>query len=360
MGTRITAIAAAASFVLLAALPAPAAAEMENCSQTDHQYGLVGSALLHFAQGEDCFADPDAKFTGYSVLITNTSGYGCDADLGGGVFTDRGGWTWSYLNVYHFEPFETREVKYDFRGLTDFPVRAIRVLYNGTDIQVQCGGALEVRYTVKDPLPKKGTYFNTRDKDAFFRIYSEDFARPEPEASTVPRPVSSGLTIVRFPFEGLNTGTWVLPYDFFSDVRVSSFVPVADDPETEEDESLRHRFLSQYHLEHWDPAASVWETLDLTAPKDVTDKAVLCGDGEVDCFGDKGVFKRVFPDGHYRIRARHRWTDGQWWAWSQWREFHVRNYLRSLPDPEARRPLWQVAVDWITDRLLGERYVYEG
>lgn len=327
----------------------PASAVMVNCAQEEHEEGDSGN-LIHFAPAEDCFVNRDARFLGFAVLLRNEGDRPCKAALSPGVF-DGTRWIWGDPETFSFKRYETHEVYYDLTQETNMPVGNIQLLHTGKDMQLQCNGALTVRFTKNNPLRAEETYYGTQDLDAYFKIMSDDFVRK-------PRglPAAYGRSFVRLPFEGLYRHAPVITYEFYTDVTRSAHpldLGKEDDPADDE------RFYSQYHLETWDDAARTWQTVIISRAKDVSDTAVQCSDNTIDCYGDTGEIRRVLPDGHYRLRVRHNWGKKGWLTWSPWRRFNVNFATPLLAEPEIDPTLASLFELWLNNALLGPKRLWK-
>jgi hypothetical protein len=343
---RFIAFAVALAFLVPSA--GHAAPAMVNCAQEEHEEGDSGN-LIHFAVNEDCFANRDARFFGFAVLIRHEGEKPCKATLSPGVF-DGSRWVWGEPETFAFKRFETREVYYDLTQETNIPVGKIVLLNTGKDMQLQCDGNLTVRFTKNNPLPSVETYYGTQDLDAYFKIMSEDVVRK-------PRgiPAQLGRSFVRLPIEGLYRHKPVITYEFYTDVTHARS-PL--DKGKEDDPSDDEHFYSQYHLESWDDAARVWETVIISRAKDVSTTVVQCSDDTIDCYGDRGEIGRVLPDGHYRLRVRHYWGKRGWQTWSPWRRFNVNFSTPLLAEPDLDPTFRTLFELWLRNSLLGPKSLW--
>lgn len=321
---------------------------MVNCSQLEQEEGDGGN-FIHFDRRETCFANKEARFHGFAVLIRNEGDRPCTVSLSPGVF-DGVQWVWGDPETFTFKRYETREAYYDLSQETNIAVGNIILLHTGKDMHLQCNGQLTVRFTKNDPLPSPESYYGAQGLDAYFKIMSEDTVRK-------PRgvPAALGRSYVRTPEEGLYRHKPVIAYEFYTDVARSRH-PLdygkKDDPSDDE------HFYSQYHLETWDDDAHVWETLRISRPKDVSATEVQCSDDTVDCFGDRGEIRRVLPDGHYRLRVRHYWGKRGWQLWSPWRRFNVNFSTPLLAEPELDPTYWTLLELWLRNSLLGPKKLW--
>ncbi len=343
----------AAALALVAAAcfstaPRAAQAAMVNCAQEEQEEGDGGN-FIHFANNEDCFVNRDARFLGFAVLIRNEGERPCKAMLSPGVF-DGGRWVWGDPETFSFKRYETKEVYYDLTQETNITVGQIVLLHTGKDMHLQCNNQLQVRFTRNNPLPAPQSYYGTPELDAYFKIMSEDLVR-KPRGA----PAALGRTFVRLPYEGLYRHEPVITFEFYTDVTRSRHpldIGEKDDPNDDE------HFYSQYHLETWDDAARTWETVVISRAKDVSHAAVRCSDDRIDCFGDTGVIRRVLPDGHYRLRARHYWGRRGWQMWSPWRRFNVNFSTPLLAEPEID-PTWASLFElWLHNAVLGPKRLW--
>lgn len=341
---RFHPLAAAGLLSLLAVFgPLPAGATMVNCSQMNADRGMTVVDYLHFDRRETCFGDRNARFTGYALLIQNTGEIPCKTALTGGVFAYKK-WLWSAPTAVRFAPLETKEVAYDFTGVSEIPVGDIQALYTSANMYSACGGSLQVRYTEGDNALAAGTYFNNPGKEAYFKIFSEDFTRASNSRNAV------GHTYVRLPKMGVVPRRAPLPYEDYSDIRASIF-PVARDAKRVP--LAADRILNQYQLDYWDDSTFDWTTLLTSGPKDVSLSTVSCGDGSQDCYGDSGTLKQSLDDGRYRIRARISWGKKGWLEWSPWQEFTVNFWRKRLPTANVVPDFKERATLWFWNSLLG-------